>query len=297
MRRFARWLAGNADGSFALAIAVTVGLLGVLDVLGTDKVNAAILLTLALLAATLLRDRVLASKTFADQTVVRTVSGPEVGEVAKTAHRDTELWMFKGGTGTYLRAVTLGSCVESARRAHRPVHMQVEIIDPTNEPLCQKYARYRSALNPDPDRTGEVWTTERTRKEAFATVLAACWYRQRYTFLLIKVGLSSMMTTFRWDISSQWVLMTQEDPAAPALLFEKGRPHYQAYSRELVASFEQTRQVDIGRADKFYLSDEPSVAETRKLFTTLGLDLPGSYTDRDVTDVIHKAIRPKNPYW
>ena len=96
MSRFARWLIGNADGSLALAIAVVAGLLGVLDVLGTDEIDAAILLTLALLAATLLRDRKLAARAFADNTAVRTVSGPEVGQVAKEAHRDTELWMFKG---------------------------------------------------------------------------------------------------------------------------------------------------------------------------------------------------------
>lgn len=297
MSRFARWLIGNADGSLALAIAVTVGALGVLDVLGTEKINAAILLTLALLAATLLRDRKLAARAREDSTAVKTVSGPEVGQIHKEAHRDTELWMFKGGTGTYLRAVTIGGCVESARRAQRPVRMQVEIIDPTNELLCHEYAQYRSSLTPGPDRTGEEWTTERTRKEAFATVLAACWYRQRFTFLLIEVGLSSVMTTFRWDMSSQWVIMTQEDPSAPALLFERGRAHYRAYSRELVASFEQSRRLDMGRARELNLSDEPSVEEVRNKFKALELDLPGSFTDRDVADVIRKAVRPKNPYW
>jgi hypothetical protein len=297
MGRFGQWLKGNADGSLALAIAITVGLLGVLDILGTDEVDAAILLTLALLAATLLRDRKLAAKALADTSAVRMVSGPEVGQVHAEAHRDTELWMFKGGTGTYLRAVTLKECVENARRAKRPVRMQVEIIDPTDELLCHEYAQYRTSLTPGPDRTGESWTTERTRKEAFATVLAACWYRQRFTFLRIEVGLSRVMTTFRWDASSQWVIMTQEDPAAPAMLFEKGKPHYRAYSRELVASFEQSRQINIALARELYLSDEPSVDETRKLFAVLELDLPGSFLDRDIADIIRRAIQPRNPYW
>ncbi|HET8640429.1 MAG TPA: hypothetical protein VFM37_00735, partial [Pseudonocardiaceae bacterium] len=60
MGRFTRWLRDNADGSLALAIAGTVGLLAILDVLGAGEVEAAILLTLALIAATLLRDRKLA---------------------------------------------------------------------------------------------------------------------------------------------------------------------------------------------------------------------------------------------
>lgn len=297
MGRFTRWLRDNADGSLALVIAGTVGLLAILDVLGTDEVDAAILLTLALIAATLLRDRKLAARAYADSSAVKLINGPEVGQVHTEAHRDTEQWMFKGGTGTYLRAVTIKACVENARRAQRPVRMQVEIIDPTNEQLCNQYAHYRSSLAPGPDRTGETWTPDRTRKEAFATILAACWYRQRFTFLKIEVGLSKVMTTFRWDLSSQWVVITQEDPAAPAMLFEKGRPHYRGYSRELVASFEQARPVDIARAKELQLSDEPSVEETRKLFELLELDLPGTFTDRDIVDLIRRAIRPKNPYW
>src|SRR5437764_4737599 len=105
------------------------------------------------------------------------------------------------------------------------------------------------------------------------------------------------MTTIRWDVSSEWDIMTQEDPAAPAMLFEKGRPHYRAYSRELVASFEQAREVDLGRTKELQLSDEPTVEETRKLFALMELELPGSFTDRDVTDLIRRALRPKNPYW
>lgn len=297
MARFAAWLKGNADGFLALVIAAVVALLGVFDVFGTEQVNAAILLTFALLATTLLRDRRLAARTVAENSAVRLVTGPEVGRVHADAHHETEHWMFKGGTGTYLRAVTLPECVANARRAKRPLRVQAEIIDPTDQALCKEYSQYRLSLTPGPDRTGDTWTLDRTRKEAFATILAACWYRQRFTFLKIDVGLSKVMSTFRWDISSNWVIMTQEDAAAPALLFEKGKPHYRAYSRELMASFEQTRHVDVGRARDLRLSDEPSVEETRKLFAVLDLDLPGSFTDRDVADIVRRAIQPKNPYW
>lgn len=297
MSRFAAWLRNNADGFFALVIAVVVGVLQFLDVAQAQQLNAAILLTLALLAMTLLRDRRFAARAVADTSAVRLVHGPEVGRVQAEAHRETEQWMFKGGTGTYLRAVTIRQCVDHARKAKRPMRMQIEIIDPTDLALCQRYAQYRCSLAPGPDRTGEPWTPDRTRKEAFATILAACWYHQRYTFLRIEVALSRVMTTFRWDVSSQWVIITQEDPAAPAMLFERTKPHYRAYSRELMASFEQAREVPIDRARDLELSDEPSVEETRKLFALLELDLPGSFTDRDVTDLVRKAIRPKNPYW
>jgi len=94
--------------------------------------------------------------------------------------------------------------------------VQLEIIDPTEEMLCKAYAQFRSALAPGSDGTGEEWTLTLTCKEAFATILAACWYRQRYaSVLMIEVGLSRTMTTFRWDVSSRSVVMTQEDPGCP----------------------------------------------------------------------------------
>ncbi|HEY6425525.1 MAG TPA: hypothetical protein VIY28_20240 [Pseudonocardiaceae bacterium] len=296
MVRFTKWLRGNADGVVALLLAVTVGVLAILDVLGAEKVNAAILLVLALIAATLLKDRQSTSKALTDAFAVRQLSGVEVGQEHAEARRHTEQWIFKGGTGTYLRAVTLKGCVEHARAEQRPLRMQLEIIDPTDDALCKAYAEFRSSLSPGPDGTGETWTFERTRKESFATILAACWYREHFTFLTIEVGLSKVMTTFRWDLSSHSVIMTQDDPSGPALMFAKGQPYYRAYSRELVTSFRQARRVDIDKASELQLGVEPTLDDTRTLFTMLGLELPHSFTERDVSDVIAKALRAKNPY-
>jgi hypothetical protein len=294
--RFLNWLRVNVDGFFALVIALAVGLLGVLDVVGASEVSAAILLILALIAATLLRDRQLAARAVRETNAVKLLSGAAIGQAHAQARRSTEQWQFKGGTGTYTRAVTLPECVATARSEQRPLRMQLEIIDPTDEELCKTYAQFRSSLAPRADRTGETWTTDRTRKESFATILAACWYRQRFTFLTIEVGLSPVMTTFRWDLSSHCVIMTQDNPNTPALLFEKDKPHYRDFSRELVASFQQTRRVPLDRAGELNLSDEPTVEETRKLFALLELDLPQSFSDRDVTDIVRKAIQPRNPY-
>jgi hypothetical protein len=293
---FTRWLRANVDGVVALLIATTVGILAVLDVIGTDQISPAILLVLALLAVTLLKDRQSAAKMLTDTFAVRQLNGVEVGQEHAEARRRTEQWIFKGGTGTYLRAVTLKECVEHARREQRPLRIQLEIIDPTDEELCTAYTQFRSSLTPGPDGTGETWTLERTRKESFATVLAACWYSQHFTFLTIEVGLSKVMTTFRWDLSSHSVIMTQDDQSGPALIFMKGQPYYRAYSRELVASFRQAQRVDINKASELQLGDEPTIDDTRKLFITLGLELPRAFTDRDVSDVIGKALRAKNPY-
>ena len=44
------------------------------------------------------------------------------------------------------------------------------------------------------------------------------------------------------------------------------------------------------------LADEPSIDETRKLFTEPDLPLPRAFTDRNVAEIVSKAIQAKNPY-
>src|SRR5450755_896438 len=59
MTRFAAWLSRNADGAIALVLAIVLALLVLADIVQADRyVTAATLIVLALLATTLLQDRV-----------------------------------------------------------------------------------------------------------------------------------------------------------------------------------------------------------------------------------------------
>jgi hypothetical protein len=331
MVRLTELLSKYADSGLALVLAMGVGILALADIAGTNDVNGAILLTLGLVATASLRNRAREEamdnqirdvlRTTADMlakmparldklettvedtqralkesSFVRVLHGSEVGTALEEARRNTDRWVFKGGTGTFLRAVTLPECIAIARRKKHTLHVQLEIIDPADERLCATYAQFRRSLSDEPDATGQIWTVDRTRKESYATVFAACWYRQRYTFVTIEAGLSSVMTTFRWDMTPHRLIITQEDPQFPAIMLEPGRYYYEIYTRELMASMRQARQVPVSRMDHIQLSDEPTVDEARKLFTELDLPLPRSFTDRDVAEVIRKALVPKNPY-
>lgn len=231
-----------------------------------------------------------------DASMARIVPGDEVGYVLASARRDTDRWFFKGGTGTFLRAVTIPDCVALARKERRTFKLQIEVIDPTNDLLCRRYADYRRSLSPQPDGTGETWTLDRTRKESFATIVAACWYREHFTFLDIALGLSATMTTFRWDMSARYVVITQEDPRAPALVAEAGRPYYRAWDRELHVSLEQARHIPIEAARDVPLGEEPSIEAVRRLLHTVGLELPRTFGDVEVSDIIRRAIKAPNPY-
>jgi hypothetical protein len=336
MTRFVAWLSRNADGAIALALAIVLALLVFGDIVQDPSnryVAGATLIVLALLATTLLQDRVRtesgekrveevtqrtldllarmpdekglaelrqtvasARKAIDDASMVRIVPGDEVRHLLQGARQDTDKWFFKGGTGTFLRAVTIPDCVALARREKRTFKLQIEIIDPTNDLVCRRYADYRRSLSPQADGTGETWTIDRTRKESFATIVAACWYRQHFTFLDVTLGLSSVMTTFRWDMSSRFLVITQEDPNGPALVADAGRPYYRAWDRELHASLEQARHVPLDRAREVELSEEPAIDEVRKLLRAVGFELPHAFGDQEVSDIIRRAIKAPNPY-
>lgn len=334
MTRLVGWVASNIDAFFALALAFALAGLGITNVVSQDIVNSATLLVLAVLAETILRDRwrrttaerelqtvlteasttlrqlpqrldrladvdsvlTRARTTLDNISMVRVLHGSEVGEALAQARRTTDLWYFRGGTGTYLRAVTLPDCIEHARHRNSTLDFRIEILDPTDEEGCNRYAQFRRSLANLPDASGERWTVDRTRKEAFATVLAACWYSQQYGLLKIDVWVSPRMTTFRYDFSSTCVIITQEDPRAPALLIDRGKIYYHRWNIELQYGREQARRVPIEQAKQVFLGDVPTIEQTRRLFSALDIPLPRSFGDREVSEIVAKAIEPRNPY-
>ncbi|MGW2047867.1 hypothetical protein ACWCPF_22190 [Streptomyces sp. NPDC001858] len=299
------WAVRNADGVVAIGLALTVALLDITDK-GFDEdndiVSGAILLVLAALVYGSLTERrrrmadlraatAGTSRAIEDLAMVRTLAGPEVGLAHEQARRSTARWVFKGGTGTYLRAVTLPECVREAQRQRRSLSMKIDIVNPADDRACEAYARFRRTFGHE-DTGG--WTLERTRKEAYATVLAASWHRQRLDTLEIDVHLSSVAPALRFDLSDTCLIITQDDPRRVSLYVERGRPLYDYYVTELHQSREQAVKLDLREATP--LGDAPTVDEARVLLERLGLPLPTSFTDRDVGDIIDKALHAEDPY-
>jgi hypothetical protein len=292
--RFSRWLKDNYDGVITIVVVVVTLGTRLLNVPGYQPpIDQALLVVLGLMAYTVLRHQPRTERADRESGAVRVLNEDEMRRELEEARKHTDVWIFKGGTGTYLRAVTIPQCAQNADREHRSLKVQVEIIDPTNRDLCEYYSGLRDSR---PDRTGEPWTAERTRNEAYATVLAASWYQQRYQLCLgIEVALSATVPVFRWDLSSTRVVMTQED-ASPNLMFTAPSSHYHYCTRELNASFRQARRVPLELAKTVHLSYEPTVPETRCLFAALGMALPDAVSDADVAQIVRKALHAGNPY-
>ncbi|GAB6899020.1 hypothetical protein [Kineosporia succinea] len=316
MARLGSWVQKNIDGVIALVIAVVIATLDVSSDLDADTVNSAILLVLGVLAVAMLRDRsrkddseneirdlaqVFApvagqveavSRAVNDAGMVRVLSGDEITRALDEARRHTDRWLFRGGTGTYIRAVTLPDLAARSLRDRLPLSMRLEVIDPSDLELCTLYVQFRGSRAAG----REPWSPERTQRESYATVLAAAWYRQRHQLLDIQVGLSSVMPTLRVDLSASSLVITHERPQGQGLLVEKGKLLHDYLQTDLLTSFEQARPVPLDRVRHLRLSDEPTPDEVIKLFAALDLPLAASFLEADVDDITRRALHADNPY-
>ncbi|ARE77739.1 hypothetical protein ACFVZ8_30780 [Streptomyces sp. NPDC059558] len=305
LERFVAWVLRNADVVVALGIAMAVGLLDIFgDVISDDVSSGATLVVLGLLATGSLVERVRRPATIQeamsgtrqaleDLAMVRSLSGNEVGEALRKARQHTNLWYFKGGTGTYLRAVTLPLCVSAAKEQRSQLNVKIDIVNPADERACAAYARFRQMFGVQ-RRGDELWTTDRVRRESYATVLAACWYQRQLTTLEISVHLSAAVPTLRFDLSETCLIITQDDQSRVNLLVERGQPLYDYYVTELHQSREQATVLDLRVASP--LGQEPTVDEVRTLFDDLRLPLPRVFTDSDIGKIIEKALHAEDPY-
>lgn len=211
------WIKANAEGAVAIALAVTMSVLGLVDLVPVEMVSKVIPLTLGVVAFALLRDRWRqeavnaemlrtaseVTETLADAreglerviqmadqlsrlresveglAAARFAVGTEVSEALAQARDDTDRWIFKGGTGAHTRVVTLPHCLRQAKRQHRELLVRMEILDPTDLVACDRYARLYQALADGEDDDAHGWTGKGTQIESYATVLAACWHKQQ----------------------------------------------------------------------------------------------------------------------
>ncbi|MGW0546469.1 hypothetical protein [Streptomyces altiplanensis] len=307
LERSIAWILRNIDVVVAAGVALTIGFLDIFgDVIDDDVASGATLLVLGALALGSIVERVrqpasiqeaLAGtrRALEDLTMVRSLSGNEVGEALREARQRTNLWYFKGGTGTYLRAVTLPQCVSAAKEQRSQLNFKIDIVNPADERACAAYARFRQMFAGQRSAvTAAAWTADRVRKESYATVLAACWYQRQLTTLEMSVHLSSTVPTLRFDLSESCLIVTQDDTSRVNLLVERGQPLYDYYVTELHQSREQATVLDLRVAAPLGL--EPTVDEVRVLFDDLRLPLPRVFADADIGEIIEKALHAEDPY-
>jgi hypothetical protein len=161
-----------------------------------------------------------------------------------------------------------------------------------------RYVRLYQSLAENSEDNEMSWDSEGTRRELYATILAATWYRSRYQLLDIdiEVRVSPIISTLRWDLSSGALIITQRGPMFPAMLIDKQKMYYSTWHTELWTSLGQCRRLPLENTANVRLSDKPHAEEVRQLFQALQLDLPREYDEAALNDIVEKAFNDPDPY-
>lgn len=302
-----------------LGLAVFASILGIAGVVPGYVVANVTVLTLATLAFVMLRDRgrqekaakqIAGSITTANAQIIdlfgksqenrpiKILNGPEISRALALARGGTDQLVFKGATGTFTRAVSLPECLAAARNGRTPLRVRIEIFDPCNIELLESYVKLYASWAEGPDDPQSRWTVDDTREEILATILSACWQKERHPWLLdIEVFLSPALTTFRWDLTHTTLIITQIGPRFPAMLIERDDVYYSCWSTELQASMEASaRRLPLRELSGMKLGDRPGIDAVRKLFDRLNVPIPDTYLDEDVGALIRKALHEDDPY-
>jgi hypothetical protein len=155
---------------------------------------------------------------------IRILTGEDITRALIEAQESTEKWFFRGSTATYVRNAILPNCIKRARRAGKEFHAKLEILDPTSDAACENYIRLYQSLEEDPDSPEMGWTVKGTRIELYSTMMAVCWYMQRYEYFTAEIGLSKTASTLRWEASTHYFILPQRGPRFPAMLIPAYRP-------------------------------------------------------------------------
>lgn len=213
----------------------------------------------------------------------------EIGSTMTKARIDTEKWWFNGGSGQYTRAQTLPFLASLAREKNRSIDVAIQIMNPNNQKLCESYATYRNSLK---SGTKNRKTMRSVQIDLLATIVAAYMWKAEQPRLNIKLGLKDSFSLFRLDISSSTAIITKEDPAEPALLYENGTFFYDAYCEDLKQSLSQVMNLDM--EVQFVGKNEINVAQTKALLEQLKFG--ALVNETEIEEIITKAKSDINPY-
>jgi hypothetical protein len=132
-------------------------------------------------------------------------------------------------TGRHFRAEILPLLVRQARGKRCPIRMEVVLLDFREKAVCKKYANFRKTSSFD----RQLWDTQYVQKEVLATILALITVTNDNRDLVdIDLFLSTRLSTFRIEGSSDEILITREDPKDTASRYLRAHRDFSAFVSE-----------------------------------------------------------------
>lgn len=153
----------------------------------------------------------------------------DIGQALLKIAEDASDYRLFVRTGRHFRADILPVLIKSATKSRRRVQIKAVLLDFRNDNLCEKYATYRKNASFD----ANLWTKEYVQKEVLATIMKLIDAAVGHSSLIsIDLYLSTRLSTFRIEGSSDEIIVTREDPKDTASHYFRKDRDYAAFLNE-----------------------------------------------------------------
>lgn len=217
----------------------------------------------------------------------------QVGDITARSRANAQgstRWEYIGHVGRHTRTVVFNAYSERASSHGNENSMDVLLISPFSDKAVELYCNHkRSAQVRHYD--SEPVSKDDVRAEIFATILRCKSLVQDHPQFTIRLFLSDFFSAFRYDVSPDEIIMTQEDAFLPALAIKKESQLFLAVQRECASIRSQSRQVWF-HADTVDIADELS---SKEFIDRTFADYP-FVEGHLISLAVSKLRNDKNPY-
>ncbi|MGQ0816655.1 hypothetical protein ACT4ZR_13510 [Acinetobacter baumannii] len=224
---------------------------------------------------------------------IEVVEPRQLNELFDQAFTSTKNWWYMGGCGRYFRTKTLPEMVKRSRIDSLSREIKVIILDPMNDELCQAHANYR-ASTASASLESDPWTSNKVQNQLYATIVNTLILQMQNYLLTIQLRLASHYSTFRLDLSDNYVIVTKEDRSAPAIICNLKNYYYQSYKVEILTIEKQSKEVQKITSQNYKIG-ELKKEDIRNILSEVSL-LKNSLTDHDLTQIADICNKGENPY-
>lgn len=227
------------------------------------------------------------------KSMMEIVEPKQISPLLQNAAKSSRNWIFKGAGGRYTRAQTLPLMAESARHEGIGRDIKLFLINPDNQVICNEYAIYRKSLK---SGKKQDWDINKVKNEVLATIIKTLIIKHEEPLLRIEIYLLDFFSTFRYDISDDYAIITKEDKEVSALKVDSGTYYYDSYIDELRLNERlakkiepiNMREINIENINNTNLLEFISNLNIIENITTI--------TDDNLSYIVKSIKESKNPY-
>lgn len=217
----------------------------------------------------------------------------QVGQISARSRANAQnanKWEYIGHVGRHTRTVVFKAFSERASAQGSESSIDIVLISPFSDEAIKLYCDHKRSAQIRHYDTDPV-SVDDVKAEILATVLRCKSLVQDYPQLRVRLFLSNFFSAFRYDVSPDEIIMTQEDPFAPALAVKKESQLFLALQKECASIRSQSREVGL-EGEHVDTLDENS---SKGFFTHVFSDFP--YVEDEVISMTLAKLRDdRNPY-